>query len=461
MQAKIGEWIVQNKAVPQNLLFPFTEVRHQRFNAHEWLVSVLFYIAIRLFGESGLPLLLGALGIALLALTVKLSSQRSEMGLGLLCGLWAMVTENYRHFLRPELLSLFLFLCYWKLLDRFALKRANSTALLACMVVLIWANSHGSFILAPLMAMCYGIGAAINLYRPRAHTDLTKMARWYDFAALAIALTLCSLANPSGWELLHFVITFSNSSVSKQMVVEWMPTFDPRLHRMLGLWIGVTTGVALAVFAVINWRRLPTADILILVLFLTLGLLFNRFLVYLGFVAAMLFPKIYALRSRQIQVAIYIATCVLGLLILGLAIRFGNTNGNYPYKSDSQETFSTPMIRTLADPKLEGTVFTSYDLGAELTYRAYPRLQASIDSRIDSYGDNYFYYHESLLEDSDRMSEFIKRYDVGYLLLTHSDFNKFQLLSLWHTGQWQIVIIDTRAALLMRKPGILNAKAQK
>jgi hypothetical protein len=177
----------------------------------------------------------------------------------------------------------------------------------------------------------------------------------------------------------------------------------------------------------------------------------NRFLVYLGFVAAMILPAIYARRARQMQDVLLLVASLFGLTILGLAIRFGNVNGNYPYKSDFPEVFSIPMIHTLTNANLRGAVFTSYDLGAELTYRAYPRMQASIDSRIDSYGDDYFFFHEQLLDRAEMMDMFVIRYNVRYMLLTNSDFRKFQKLSLWQSGQWLPMVVDTRAVLLGRK----------
>ena len=55
------------------------------------------------------------------------------------------------------------------------------------------------------------------------------------------------------------------------------------------------------------------------------------------------------------------------------------------------------MIAQIEQFDMKGNVFNSYELGAELIYRAYPRLRPMIDSRIDSYGDEYFLLSDRLV----------------------------------------------------------------
>ena len=47
---KVGERIVDTGKIPETLLFPFTLVRDNHFNAHEWLVSVIYHGFDRAFG---------------------------------------------------------------------------------------------------------------------------------------------------------------------------------------------------------------------------------------------------------------------------------------------------------------------------------------------------------------------------------------------------------------------------
>jgi L-threonylcarbamoyladenylate synthase len=89
LQAKVGELIARDHAIPKTILFPFTEIRDARFNAHEWLPSLLFYWLIDLVGEDGLPLVMGAAGVALFSPhdLACLPAQRQEFAAGLAVGL--------------------------------------------------------------------------------------------------------------------------------------------------------------------------------------------------------------------------------------------------------------------------------------------------------------------------------------------------------------------------------------
>ena len=48
---KVGELIVDTGRIPDTVLFPFTTVRDNHFNAHEWLPSVVYHAFDRLLGE--------------------------------------------------------------------------------------------------------------------------------------------------------------------------------------------------------------------------------------------------------------------------------------------------------------------------------------------------------------------------------------------------------------------------
>lgn len=451
LQAKVGEMIVEKHHIPDTLLFPFTEASNQHFNAHEWLPSTVFYLLIKVLGEPALPLVLGFLGLLLFLLTTYLASQRAHANwaLGLSCAWVALLVENYRHFLRPELLAIFLLLLFWYCLEQLRQRPSSSLLLCALVVVVLWVNSHGSFVLAPMMAGVYAVGIAIDVRRRYVLHPASRNLAW-RFAWIAAATMLCMLVNPFGMELPNFVFRFNHSSVSGQYIVEWFSSLDPRLVHTPALWLGGLAGLLALVTALAFRRQISAVDGLMLAVFLVLGIKAFRFLVYLGFVTSFLLACAWrdAFKESAHQRRLLQASVLLSCLVLGLASRFGNINGNLPYRSDFAEVLTEPMKKALAAPELKGNVYNSYDLGAELVYRSYPRLKPSIDSRIDSYGDSYFLQHEQLLSDEKAMQAFIARYDVRYMLLTRDDFVTLQKQAVWQTGRWSIHTLDSRAVLL-------------
>lgn len=139
------------------------------------------------------------------------------------------------------------------------------------------------------------------------------------------------------------------------------------------------------------------------------------------------------------------------MLVLGLASQFGNAFGAFPHLAWGMNTsYTSFMVRKLNAPDLRGNVINSYELGAELVYRTYPRLRPSIDSRIDSYGGAYTWMNERLFHEDALLTEFVKDYDVRYMLLSHRDFRSVEKLPSWTSGRWVIRAMDQRAVLLQR-----------
>lgn len=455
LQAKVGEWIVEHHAIPRTLMFPFTQASEFRFNAHEWLPSVFFFFLIQIFGENALPLLLGLAGILLFLYVAFLASWRSggNPAIGLLCGLMAVIVENYRHFLRPELPAVFFFLGLWHCLELLRKQHSPFTTFCAAGLTILWANSHGSFVVAPILCSLYTIGIWIDSRRSLSRELTGDIAEIRYFAVLTVGLSLCTLATPFGIELPEFVLNYSSSSVSKEFITEWFPTLDPRLRYTPAVWVGLACGLGTGM-ACIQYRKLVSAvDVLLFLFFMILGLKAFRFLLYVGFVSALIASSLCRNRMQTSSERrfLYQSSFGLSVFLLYLAVQFGNMNGNFPYKSDFAEVFTTPMKSALDSPDLRGNVYNSYDLGAELVYRAYPRLRPSIDSRIDSYGDQYFIEHESLLRDAEQMKRFVNKYDVTYMLLTADDFKTFIQQGTWQGGNWSLLMKDSRAVLLQRK----------
>lgn len=457
LQAKVGEMIVHDRAIPQTVLFAFTPVKDAPFNAHEWLPSVLFYGLIQVFGEDGLPLVLGGLVLTLFAVMVRLAYLKSGGNLpwAILLATIAVGVANTRNYLRPELLTLILLALYWMALERYR-RTANWTSWAAALaIVIVWANTHGSFILAPIIASVYALGVILDCYR-KPHPDrVTSKATPRQFGLITVTALVCTLATPFGWELLRFVFEFNGAQLARTYIVEWMPTLDPRLFGNRTWQIGAAGLLLMVGSTLLNWKRLSAVELLMAVLFSILAMKAYRFLVYAGmvlaFVASALPPRSWS-GARGKAIGFVLATG-FSALTLGLAMNFGNAAGSWPHEYAHTESLSVLMKQVLSTPRLQGNVLTSYELGAELVYRAYPRLKPSIDSRIDSYGDYYTAAHHHLLLDDTLLAQFVKEYDVRYALLLNRDYAQFRSLASMRAGEWQVVMLDGRAAFLRRTTG--------
>lgn len=454
LQAKLGEIIVHEGAIPRTLLFPFTEIAADKFNAHEWLASCMFYGLLSVFGEGGMPFVSAILGLALFTATARLSYIRSgrNFAIGLMGGLLTLLAENYRHDLRPELPSLVLMAIFWNFLDAFRTKPGYLTALGATLIMVVWANLHGSFILGPILAGIYTAGLFLNASIHPYVKQLHPAEPVNQFLSLTLLLFLACLINPFGVGLIQFVISFSNDTFAAQHLTEWIPTLDPRLHSLRGFWIALTVWLLMAIVVLMNIRRLHPIDGILFVAFTLLAVKAIRFPVYLGMVCAYIVSPRVARKwgQRRQQTAALQTITLTATLLLVAALLFGNASNRRPYFYDDPTKFTQKMVHVVSDPALKGNVLNTMELGAELVYRAYPRLRPAIDSRFDSYGTQYHDYMYSLLKSDDLFEAFVQRYDVRYVLMDGSRYNDFTQLNEWKLGKWRVYSMDHKAVLFQR-----------
>lgn len=452
LQAKVGELILLNGKIPSTLLFPFSTVRDYVFNAHEWLPSIGFHLLVSILGEESLPLVLGALGLALFTSVVQMAYHRSgkDISWSLALGLLAMATENFRHLLRPELCTLFLLVWILMLMSCYTRTGSKYHALGIIGLGAIWANCHASVVLAPALVGAQALGTWLDRHRKNFSILSESKPTTSHWATLTILVTVATLVNPSGWKLWQFALGFGADSLEKRFIIEWLSPFHREFRSDRWLWIGAGVSLVLLYSGYVYRKSLSIADILIAAAFIVLAVIAMRFFVYLGIVAAYVMAPLARHResdpsSERKEMAILSGVC---LLLLVLVVEWGNASKATPKFHPYNESLSLPMARVLEDRDHQGNVFNSFTLGAELVYRAYPRMRPTIDSRIDSYGNDYFLFSQALLRDSELMDHFVKKYSIRYMLLTLGDENS--LRSYLSSHNWKEVLSDNQYVFFER-----------
>lgn len=454
LQVKVGDIIANTHRIPARLEFPFTEIASRYFNAHEWLPSVLFYEVLQIIGEHGMAIWTASLGCLLFALLTGLSWQHAPVNLpqAMLSGLAGLIAENYRHVLRPELLALILMALYWTLLEAYARKSRYWHLAAMALLVAMWANSHGSFVLAIFLAVMYAVGASIDIYYATRSVRLTVWGPGLRYAPLLAIVCIFSCATPSGLELVRFVFDFGSENEIHQYIAEWMPTFSAPAREFRGFWIALIAWLLIFASLLTARKSLRCVDWLIFAFFTILAAKAIRFPVYLSFLLALYLPLGLRRWTRMFNLPIH-AYGLLGALTiftLGICITFGNAAGARPFLDVTNTKFSNRMVATLKSPAYKGNVLNTMELGAELIYLSYPRLRPAIDCRLDSYGLDYYLYIDRLLYDQRQFDEFIARYDVRYLLLSADVFKDFVGSPMWASGRWKVILVDLKAAFVER-----------
>jgi len=454
LQAKIGGMVMQSGHIPDTVMFPFTEIADERFNAHEWLTSILFHYTLQSWGEQGMALFTGALGAGLFLLLSLMAYPRAgnSLGLALLTGFLALWVENYRNVLRPELVVSLLMALYWVVLEKFARAPRLWHAPAALLLVVLWTNSQGSFVLAVFLPAMYCAGAVLDQLRAGQGWRSVLHGASVRFAGMTALAALGVCINPFGLELVRFAFQFGKENDLKPLIGEWHSTLDPMMLKVRGFWIALAAWVLVLACLIKTRKALRSADWLIFAFFTLLAVKAIRFPLYLCFLVPLYVPPaLLTIWPGALPEKVWHRTLsAVATLTLLLCIAFGNANGSYPFLDHTGTKLSRPMVETLRNPAYAGNVLNSMELGSELIYWAYPKLRPAIDCRLDSYGVAYYKFIFALPFLPSELDAFVKRYDVKYMLLSHLIYTQFKNTPAGQSGRWKVILVDEEAAFLAR-----------
>jgi hypothetical protein len=460
LHAAIGRVIWASGEIPRTALFPFTEASEFPFHAHEWLSSVALYLLDEHLGYDQLLFVKGLVGFALFGLAFRLSHRLSaSVVASLLVSLAAMAAANYRFWLRPELFALLFTLAVLNLLVEY---RASGKwrYLLGCAPVgLVWANSHGSFPIALVIAASFAAGAAIESLRAARSLRFREAAvAALPYLACLSLMGLAMLVNPYGPQLFRFAWELQGSQFLRSHIYEWMPTLSGPFVGSRGFWAFIVFLALAAALLAAGWKSVPPAGALLLLVFGYLALHTQRHIVFFAMVCVFPLSSAVGALAPRLERLPLARPGLLGVLLgcSALLLRYGNLYGGYPHFVESRN-FSPLLVEYLDNRELEGNVLNSYALGAELVYRYYPRLRPAIDSRADVYGKEYFEHLAALHGDEQALRQFLARYRVRYVLLLWPEFDQgIRRMPHIRDEGWRIVFADHKAVLLARPAARLN-----
>ena len=239
-QIEVGRWILDHRAVPDADLFSFTKAGAPWLSS-SWLAQVIFALAIKA-GWAG-PVIVASLAIAAaFALFTAYLERYASALLTAALALAAFILTQPHLLVRPHVLALPLLVAWFiGLID--AADRKESPSWWLLVVLALWANLHGGFVLGLLLIGPVGFEAlrqAEPVQRP------VLALRWLAFG-LGAVVACC--ATPYGWHTLLAAGQILSLGEVLSTVSEWTAAdfskfgpFEASLLALLGvaLWRGLT-----------------------------------------------------------------------------------------------------------------------------------------------------------------------------------------------------------------------------
>ena len=317
----------------------------------------------------------------------------------------------------------------------------------------LWANVHGSFILAPAIFAVYAAGSAL---RPPIWGGEPK-ASWRGYVLCALAAVGGSLINPYGWNLHRHIFTYLSDSALLDRISEFQ-SFN--FHSAGSAWvivamiIGFAGGfaslsarrperfllaIAIGAGALHTARMLPVAALILLPLangsisdVLTHAQFAPRFRRSLD--SVLNYGK--GLRALDQTLSGVVLT---PLIALGLFVVIRATHPAFP-----PDQFPVAASASVAALPADARLFSSDRFGGYLIYRFDGRRKVFFDGRSDFYGAEFLISYSNMVQARPGWQPEFARWGFTHALLPPN----YALVAALESAGWKETYRDGTAILL-------------
>lgn len=415
---RTGQWIVENKAIPQVDVFSHTRAG-EAWRIPGWLVQVPLYWLFENLGYAGLNLITAFVVTVAFALVYPLCSGHPLLRAFVLV-LAATVSSVYWS-ARPQIISFLLAAAFAFVLYRWRTARPltatslitashNRSLLLLVPLMAVWANSHGGFAIGFILVAFTLAGEGLKVFVG----ELTKTVpfevrtafhisrfTFHSLLPLILIAILCALAvmlNPAGPEMLLYPFKTVGIGVLREFIQEWQAPNFHNLYMQPFLWLLFATFIVVA-FS----RRTPDVTDLVLVCGVAyLGFLAARNMPLLALVAPPLLTRhaVYAWENARRNEATPVARppfaghpllnwVLLLVLTLVAALKVITVLPASLNEKELKQTIPMDAAAYIMRERLAGPMFNSYNYGAYLMWALYPNYPVYTDGRTDLYDDAF------------------------------------------------------------------------
>ena len=418
-----GQWILDHRAIPHTDPFSFTWAG-KPWVPIEWLAEVLFAGAYTLAGYGGVAALVTAALIALHG-AVYINARR-----WLRMALLPLVAMDFvlipMMLARPHVLAWPL-IAWWTWLMLRARERNRAPPLAAALLMIVWANLHGSFVMGLAIAGAFGLEALV------ASSDRMRALRTWGLFGLACAIAVFINANGiSG--VVHPLRIVDLEMLP--LIDEWKPS-NPAVTPFFFAVLALT-------LALIAWKRpqLHPVRWLLLGALLALALLQVRHQAVLAIVAALVLPGGFA--NGQART---VMPPRLPLILVGGAALLVLVRAAMPLSVPENEANPWTLIAAVPPELRAQPVINGYTMGGPLILKG---IRPYIDGRGDMYGDELVVDYARITRgDAAALDRAVKRWGIAWAIVPNRNSGLGTVLAA--SPEWRLLKEDRVGAIYVRR----------
>jgi hypothetical protein len=303
---------------------------------------------------------------------------------------------------RPQALAVPLFTATGLLLAR-----RDAWTWLVPALALVWANVHGSFVLAPVLVAL----AVVE--------DVAERRRAIRSIGVLAATVVATCVTPFGPAVWSYAADIARNDTIRHWVTEWRP---PTFTSASGaaFW---TSGVVVLVVGFVRRRSVRAIDVVRLVVFFALAAPAVRGTLWWGLLAPTVVAGWLARRSepaptrRRLDApAVVAAACVLALVPTAFLLRSGTdpvTGASRRLASDAPEVLVDAVLRSAP----AGSHLLVYQPFASWFEYSLPTHPVMVDSRIELYPDRVWLDYGRAVAARDGWERILDHYGIRAVVL--------------------------------------------
>jgi hypothetical protein len=428
------------------------------------LFQVLLWPVYRVLGLDGLAILLAFMVTASFALVYRQCTGKPFVAAFVI--LLAAVASSVIWSIRPQIVSFLLAALVAYLLDRY--KKSGNVRWLwpLPILVVLWVNCHGGFIIAFILMGCYLVGEALNRFTTATPPD-------FRIRPLVVAMLVsvpAVLLNPNTIKMVPYAFQTVSIGPLQDFIQEWAAPNFHNVQFQPFIWLLLLTLAAMG----LSRRRAGWTDLALVGVFGYMGLLAVRNIALFALVAPpvltchlvaalddlALVPRfswvgalthtLPPLPPRRPLARLRVNAVLLALVLIAAGAKVGLDLVRLRDPAVWGRGLPLGAVEYLRTHELPGQMLNTYNWGGYLIWSLYPEKPVFVDGRTDLYALN-----SHVLEDYVRVHwvrpgwrEVLDQYDIGYVVTERTGLLD---MALAEAEGWEPAYTDDVAVIYRRQ----------
>ena len=453
---RAGEYMLDTRSIPKHDPFSLFSPP-MPWPTHEWFSDVLMAMINKISGLTGVVIFF----IFIISITYSLffkilRANKGNIIIDIILIVLVLITSQMHWLARPHMFTLLLFMTWYYVIDSFQSDRNNFLYLLP-LVMLLWINLHGGFILGFILIVIYLAYNLEKLYISK-NTDkelYKRKVKWLFFAT--IASVLVSLANPKGFHTLLFPFEV----VSNRLIMDNYSEFlSPNFHSTIFTPFRFFLLLMIAFLGTFK-GKLNFIELAFILIFTNMALLSARFIPLFAIIIAPILSKhgnimlnninnnfsniivdktrIYESIDKSARGYIWPIIAIIVVVCLAASTRI-------KYKFD-EKIKPVDAVEFLKKEHISGNMFNDDEFGDYIIYSAYPQYKVFIDSRADIFGNEKIQDYANVIMMRPGWEKVMEKYNIDWIIYK-TDSALSQYLNL--KEDWKLIYTDNVANIYIK-----------